>query len=123
MDLEAVRRRFELAAMAGRDATEAGNGWNPAKIAAVVSSWQDVASLHDGVKRQRVELDRQIAEAEARGRRLQHADDVAALRDEARWDEWQYRTAWRNRVVRDLDRFTAADFLASLAPTDGSTDD
>ena len=54
-DLAAVRARFRLAQLAGTDAVDAGNGWNPAKIAALTRSWNDVAALADEVARLRRE--------------------------------------------------------------------
>lgn len=53
VDLDAVRRRHDLACMAGRDADEAGNGWDEPKLRALIHSWQDVAALHDELTRQR----------------------------------------------------------------------
>lgn len=49
-DLDAIRSRYQLARLAGQSADDAGEGWTPAKIRALVRSWQDVADLHDYVK-------------------------------------------------------------------------
>lgn len=54
VDLDDVNARYRLAQMAGEDADY--NGWSPAKIACLVRSWQDVAALHDEVKKLREEL-------------------------------------------------------------------
>lgn len=53
VDLDAVQARYALARAAGLDADDAGNGWDQPKINAVVRSWQDVAELHDEVRRLR----------------------------------------------------------------------
>jgi hypothetical protein len=50
-DLAVIRGRYELARAAGTDAEDAGNGWDPAKIRAVIASWQDVSVLYDEVLR------------------------------------------------------------------------
>jgi len=47
LDLGAIRARYQLARMAGENATDAGNGWDPAKIGALIRSWQDVSALYD----------------------------------------------------------------------------
>jgi hypothetical protein len=54
IDLEEVRSRYLLARMAGGDADY--NGWDTSKINAMIRSWQDVAPLHDEVKKLREKL-------------------------------------------------------------------
>ncbi len=51
VDLDAVNDRYQYARLAGLDSE--ANGWDPAKLRALVASWQDVASLHDEVLRVR----------------------------------------------------------------------
>ena len=66
INLIEVRSRFELARMAGLDADEAGNGWDKAKLGALIDSWQDVAKLHDELKRYyERDIERYAADAEA----------------------------------------------------------
>lgn len=49
-ELSEIKARWELARMAGQDADEAGNGWDQAKIRALVRSWQDIPDLYDAAK-------------------------------------------------------------------------
>lgn len=49
-ELQEINARYRHAAMAGEDAVDAGNGWNEAKINALVRSWQDIPRLHDAYK-------------------------------------------------------------------------
>jgi len=53
--LNDIVARYQLARMAGEDADDAGNGWDLAKINAIVRSWQDVYVLFQEVKQCRDE--------------------------------------------------------------------
>jgi len=81
INLIEVRSRFELARMAGLDADEAGNGWDKAKLGALIDSWQDVAKLHDELKRyyeRDIENYDDVTQLRAKPRRRWTAEEISA---------------------------------------------